>query len=74
MTNCPRCTTSDLRVERTGEENGKTIWTLYYCLTCHYSFRDTETENVLDPAQRKSIFQVDANRLDEYKPMLPGMV
>ncbi|MEC9341843.1 MAG: non-oxidative hydroxyarylic acid decarboxylases subunit D [Pseudomonadota bacterium] len=73
MNSCPRCTKSNLRVERTGEEQGKTLWTLYYCLTCNYSFRDTETPNVLDAAQRKAIFQVDVDHLDKYKPMLPGM-
>ena len=55
-------------------KDGKVIWNLFYCQACNYSFRDTETENVLTPASRKAIFQVDADNRDIYKPMMPGMV
>lgn len=73
MDTCPRCQKQNLRAECRGEEQGKPLWTLYYCLVCNYSFRDTEAENILDPALRKAVFQVDAEHLEKYKPMLPGM-
>lgn len=73
MNACPRCSvgSDQLRIEYQGKENGVTLWTVYHCMRCSYTWRGTEPPNVIDPAQRPSDFKTDPSRLDTYPYSLP---
>ena len=70
---CPRCLTPDTTVCREGKENGKLLWTLYYCNACEFNWRDSEPKATIDPDLRPNAFQVDPARLDDFEILLPPL-
>lgn len=46
---CPRCQADKkhLRTEHEGREDGKLVWTVYYCQRCSFTWRDSEPADSL---------------------------
>jgi len=70
---CPRCSSGEqhLRVEHEGREDGRIVWTVYYCRRCAFTWRDTEPGESIDPAQRDAWFQVDPDSPEKYSHNIP---
>ena len=71
--NCPRCLTDDTYVCREGKEKGNLVWTMYYCNTCEFNWRDSEPETTLNPELRPHAFQLDPTRLDDFEVVIPRL-
>jgi vanillate/4-hydroxybenzoate decarboxylase subunit D len=74
METCPRCAHSNIRLEHEGKEEGKLIWSSYYCESCNYSFRDSEPENILVRAKRTPYFNLDSVDPANFKTLLPANI
>ncbi len=59
MTTCPRCERDKTRLEYEGSETGRTLWRVYHCLACAFTWRDTEPAASIDAKMRDRWFQVD---------------
>jgi hypothetical protein len=68
---CPRCLADDSYVCKEGREAGQTVWTVHYCRTCEFHWRDTEPEATLDPELRPPAFQLDLARPEPFDVILP---
>jgi C4-type Zn-finger protein len=68
---CPRCLGSDTYVCKEGKEDGQLVWTMYYCNTCEFNWRDSEPAETIDPDLRPSAFQLDPTRLEDFEVVLP---
>ena len=64
MTSCPRCRAdrSHCRKEWEGAESGKRVWTVWHCLRCFFTWRDSEPARSTDYAVREAFFRVDPDR------------
>jgi len=71
--NCPRCLSDNTHVCREGREDGRLVWTMYYCSACEFNWRDSEPEATLDPGLRPTAFQLDPARLDAFPVVIPPM-
>lgn len=71
MSGCPRCEKKQLRVEHKGYENNQLVWTIYYCHSCSFSWRDTEPETTIVHKKRDSFFRVETDRKEKYPIVLP---
>jgi transposase-like protein len=72
METCPRCAHSNLRLEHEGREDGELIWSSYYCQSCHYSFRDSEPENILNRDKRDPYFNLDTVDPADFTTLFPA--
>lgn len=72
MDSCPRCEKTNLRQEHQGIENGEVMWTMYYCLDCAYSFRDSEPDNILVRQKRTPYFNLHTTNPEDYAFMMPS--
>ena len=72
MDTCPRCAHSNLRQEHQGKEDGKVIWTTFYCQDCHYTFRDSEPENILVREKRTPYFNLETVNPDDFGTLFPS--
>lgn len=71
MSNCPRCQGDQTRVEHEGVEDGQTVWTVYYCEACCFTWRDTEPAESIDASVRPKIFRVDPSEAERYPVIIP---
>ena len=72
MDTCPRCAHSNLRQEHQGIENGEVIWTTFYCEDCHYTFRDSEPENILVREKRTPYFNLKSVDPANFTTLFPA--
>ena len=70
--NCPRCLAGDTYVCGKGKEKGKLVWTMYYCNTCDFNWRDSEPEATINPGLRPRAFQLDPTLLEEFEEVIPA--
>lgn len=70
---CPRCLSESAYVCREGKENDRLVWTLFYCRTCEFNWRDSEPGETVDPGLRPSAFQMDPTRPEEYPVVIPPL-
>lgn len=68
---CPRCLAGNTYSCKEGREEGRLIWTMYYCNACNFSWRDSEPEATINPDLRPSKFQVDPTRFEDFDVVLP---
>ena len=68
---CPRCLNEDNEICKQGIENGRTVWTMYYCPVCEFNWRDSEPAATLNPELRPRAFQLDPNRLEDFEVAIP---
>lgn len=61
---CPRCLQTALRCDHEGREAGNVVWRIFHCLTCSFSWRDSEPASAIDPVSRDTDFRVDADKTD----------
>ena len=73
MTSCPRCRAdrSHCRKEWEGAESGKRVWTVWHCLRCSFTWRDSEPARSTDYAVREAFFRVDPDRPEAYGQNIP---
>ncbi|MEL0084169.1 MAG: non-oxidative hydroxyarylic acid decarboxylases subunit D [Gammaproteobacteria bacterium] len=71
MTTCPRCSNTNATVFHEGRDGATLVWTLYGCPDCHFHWRDSEPEESINPAKRKSVFQMDTSDPERYHMILP---
>lgn len=67
---CPRCESTDTCVDHRGQEDGKTLWSILRCVTCCFSWRDSEPDSTIVVGKRSKDFAVDASNLDKYPKVL----
>ncbi|PKP91937.1 MAG: hypothetical protein CVT75_08470 [Alphaproteobacteria bacterium HGW-Alphaproteobacteria-14] len=67
---CPRCSSSDAVSDCQGMEDGTVIWTIYRCVVCCFSWRDSEPPSAIGLGVRSAAFAVDAANLDHYPKIL----
>ena len=71
MNTCPRCTSSELRLETEGRENDRTLWRVHHCAGCSFTWRDSEPAVTIDANERDPWFQVDPSKDDEFPYNIP---
>jgi vanillate/4-hydroxybenzoate decarboxylase subunit D len=71
MNQCPRCGKSESRTEYQGKEGGRIIWTVFHCLPCCFTWRDSEPAQVINPERRDPFFNVAPDRIEHYPIVLP---
>ena len=61
MISCPRCCAdhSQCRKEHQGTESGKLVWTIWHCLRCSFTWRDTEPAQSIDYSVREPFSRLD---------------
>lgn len=72
MSFCPRCQSeqSACRVEHEGRDaQNKLVWTVYYCTTCSFTWRDSEPEESIVYTRRDPFSRVDLNK--KYPVVMP---
>ena len=70
---CPRCKAvkESIRKEHQGLENGAVLWSVYYCTSCSFTWRDSEPEEVTDYEVRDPFFRVDPENPGGYPYISP---
>lgn len=73
MNRCPRCRAdhSRCRKEWQGVELGKVVWTVWHCMRCSFSWRDTEPARSIDYTIREAFSRVDPERPENYDQNIP---
>jgi vanillate/4-hydroxybenzoate decarboxylase subunit D len=71
MNSCPRCQKDKIRIEHKGYHNERLIWTICYCESCSFSWRDSEPETTIVYGKRDPFFKVDTDRPEKYPVVLP---
>ena len=71
MTACPRCNGQETRLEQQGLEGDELIWQIFSCVTCSFSWRDSEPEESINYAVRDPYFRVDTDAPEQYRIVLP---
>jgi hypothetical protein len=73
---CPRCAAAaeHCRVETQGHENGAVLWTVFHCLRCSFTWRDTEPARSIDPKLRDPWGRMDPSRPQDYRYNIPPAV
>jgi hypothetical protein len=67
---CPRCLTEETRLEHEGKEQDKLVWRILHCVTCSYTWRDSEPASTVDPKTRDADFRVDPAKIDQLAVIL----
>lgn len=57
---CPRCDSKN--VEVMVESPVGNVWTVYICNTCHFSWRNTESEEITNPEKYAKQWKLDAEK------------
>ncbi len=60
---CVRCL-DDSAAKIASAPDGSGAWDVIYCGKCNFSWRTTEEQEVIDPAERDKWFQLDNVNLD----------
>ena len=73
MNSCPRCRAdhSHFRKEWQGFESGKRVWTVWHCMRCSFTWRDTEPARSIDHSVREAFSRVDPDRPENYGQNIP---
>ena len=73
MNRCPRCRAdnSHCRKEWQGFEFGKLVWTVWHCMRCSFTWRDTEPARSIDYTIREAFSRVDPDRPEKYDQNIP---
>jgi hypothetical protein len=73
MTRCPRCRAdhSHCYKEWQGVESGKLVWTVWHCMHCSFTWRDTEPARSIDYAVREAFSRIDPDRSEDYDQNIP---
>ena len=71
--NCPRCYSEEkhLRREHQGHENGKLLWTVFYCQRCSFTWRDSEAAESINYDKREAWFRVNPDDKENYPHNIP---
>ena len=66
---CPRCQAGEehQRTEYQGKESGEVIWTVFHCLRCAFTWRDTEPAESIEYDKRDPWFRVDPDQPEKYQ-------
>jgi hypothetical protein len=67
---CPRCSSTGATEDYQGREDNTVVWTIYRCVTCCFSWRDSEPASTIGAGVRSADFAVDAGNLDRYPKIL----
>lgn len=67
---CPRCSSTGAIEDYQGREDNTVVWTIYRCVTCCFSWRDSEPVSTIGGGVRSADFAVDAGNLDRYPKIL----
>ncbi|GGJ64647.1 hypothetical protein CDQ92_19405 [Sphingopyxis bauzanensis] len=67
---CPRCSSTGAIEDYQGREDNTVVWTIYRCVTCCFSWRDSEPASTIGAGVRSADFAVDAGNLDRYPKIL----
>ena len=51
---CPRCLTEETRLEYEGKEQDRLVWRILHCVTCSYTWRDSEPPSTVTSWELKS--------------------
>ena len=71
--NCPRCNAGEQhhRTECQGRERDETLWTVYYCRRCCFTWRDSEPAESTNYEHRDAWSRVDPDNTQEYRHNIP---
>jgi vanillate/4-hydroxybenzoate decarboxylase subunit D len=72
MSFCPRCQGDEktCRVEHEGHDHqGNLVWTVYYCESCAFTWRNSEPEESIVYTKRDPFSRVDVER--DYPVVMP---
>jgi vanillate/4-hydroxybenzoate decarboxylase subunit D len=66
---CPRCDSDKAHV-LTESPVGK-VWTVYICDQCYYSWRNTESEEITNPAKYSAKWKLTAEKIANLQMIPP---
>jgi transposase-like protein len=66
---CPRCDSK--RIELMVESPVGNRWKVYICNDCYFSWRDTEGEEITDPAKYSKKWKLNAEKLSTLQVIPP---
>ncbi len=66
---CPRCDSTTAALMATAPVDH--AWEVYFCETCHFSWRSTEPPEITDPARYDPRFKVDPATIPGLAEMPP---
>ena len=67
---CVRCKRDSASVVAKAPD-GSGAWEVYHCTTCHFSWRDTDEEEVTNPDKYDARFRLDKMNFDQLKVSYP---
>ena len=67
---CPRCSSTNATEDYQGRQDDTVVWTIFRCITCCFSWRDSEPASAIGIGARSADFAVDAKNLDRYPRIL----
>jgi hypothetical protein len=56
---CPRCGSDGSTADFRGVDDGETVWTIWRCNDCCFSWRDSEPASAIDRKLRAGEFALD---------------
>ena len=56
---CPRCGSDGSTADFRGVDDGETVWTIWLCNDCCFSWRDSEPASAIDRKLRAGEFALD---------------
>ncbi len=68
---CPRCESSALAQMHAGKEDGKTLWHVWHCQDCAYTWRDSEPAESVDAKMRPAWAQLKGVDFDSLRQVIP---
>ncbi len=66
---CPRCDSEKVHVLT--ESPVGNVWTVYICDQCFYSWRNTESEELTDPAKYSTKWKLNAEKIANLQVIPP---
>lgn len=70
-TTCPRCESVKTAQMHTGLEGGRSLWSIWHCQACAYTWRDSEPAETLDPQLRPAWAQLKGVDFDSLRQAIP---
>jgi len=66
---CPRCDTKDVVLLTKAPVDD--AWEVYLCETCCFSWRSTESSDIIDPEKYDSRFKINPDKISELSQIPP---